>query len=113
MIGLLFVPANRNENAIGADTSMQPGAYRNPAIYRFDENVIAVFHSQCRCFVRVDLAIQLGPHFLRLPEVMRPGVKVRRGRPPGNELGIEGRVASDMFIDDPAWIDEGLLAEES
>ncbi len=37
----------------------------------------------------MDLHIEVGPHLLGLPEIMRPAVEMRRRRPAGDQFGVE------------------------
>ena len=89
VVGLLLVPADWHEYTTWSDTTVYPGAGLDLTILRLNNYFVAILNIMTLRLVGVNLAKQFGPHFLGLPEVMRPGMKVWRRWSTGYQFGVK------------------------
>ena len=88
VVGLLLTPAERDVDRIGPNAVAYPGARFDHTVRRLDPRHLAVRDAQLGRLVRVHLHVEVRPHFLCLPEIMGPGMEMRRRRPAGDEFGV-------------------------
>src|SRR5262245_23368753 len=90
---LALAPADRHEHARLANVRRDPRDRVDRAVRGFDLHSLAVGNAGPRSSRGMNLDIQVRPHFLRLPRVMRPAVEVRCRWPAGDQLELEALLA--------------------
>ena len=89
MIGLPLTPPNRNENSRFSNACANPGHCLDAPTWRLDANPVAIRDAKPPGSIRVNLAVKIGPHLLRLPEVMRSTMEMGSGGASRYKLAIK------------------------